>query len=190
VGWPRMAIWIKIVIEIIVGIVVLISSINFWQCVKSPIFWNKTLTDRNELKRIFDHIGIDSINEFNSQWDSNSVPARVITTLKIEAGKSAINKAQNMLLIVVLICLVGSYFVGMIPFIINVVLFLLTYIIPIGDSAKNNIARDIGEAFSCVVYWNKIDQSECRDFCNYGKYKYLSGLYAVVDASELEFDAN
>lgn len=173
---------IKIIIEIILGFILLVVSSSFWNCVKSPKFLAKTLGDYDELKKFFHHLGKEKIEQesekVNPINDKSGFSANIILWLK--SSISALDKTRNMLLVVTIGIFIGSYFLGNIFLLINVVLFFIMVFPSISADAKNNIITDIHTIMLNVYKWNKVNQAECEHFCNTERPRILKNIYRVV----------
>ncbi len=170
---------IKIIIEIILGFILLVVSSGFWNCVKSPKFLAKTLGDYDELKKFYHHLGKDKIKQESEVVDPK-IGFSANIALWIKASVSALDKTRNMLLIVIIGIFIGSYFLGNIFLLINIVLFFIMAFPSISTDAKNNIITDIHTIMLNVYKWNKVDQAECEHFCNTERPRILKNIYRVV----------
>lgn len=170
---------IKIIIEIILGFILLVVSSGFWNCVKSPKFLAKTLGDYDELKKFFHHLGKEKIKQESEVVDPKvGFSANIV--LWIKASISALDKTRNMLLVAIIGIFIGSYFLGNIFLLINVVLFFIMFFPGISASAQNNIFSDIHTIMLNVYKWNKVNHAECEHFCNTEQPRILKNIYKVV----------
>ena len=173
---------IKIIIEIILGFILLAASSGFWNCVKSPKFFAKTLGDYDELKKFFHHLEKEKIKQESEKVTPVNEKLGFSTNivLWIEASISALDKTRNMLAVVIIGILVVSYFLGNIFLLINVVLFVIVAFQGISASAQNNIFFDIFKIMLNVYKWNKVNKDECEHFCNIEQPRILRNIYKVV----------
>lgn len=180
---------VKIIIEIILGLILAGVSSAFWNCVKSPKILGKLLGDYNELKKFYHHLGKEKIEQGGKNFpDENAKPAnnslwfQTIIVSWIKASVSALDKTRNMLLVVILGILIGSYFLGYIFLFINLALFFITMFPKdkIYSSALANLFQDIHVLMTNVYKWNKVDHLECERFCNMEQPRILKNVYRVV----------
>ncbi len=170
---------IKIIIEIILGFILLIVSSGFWNCVKSPKFLAKLLGDYDELKKFFHHLGKEKIKQKSEIVDPKIVFS-VNIALWIKASVSALDKTRNMSLVVIVGIFIGSYFIGNIFLLINIVLFFIMAFSNISASAQNNIFSDIHTIMLNVYKWDKVNRAECEHFCNTEQPRIFKNIYKVV----------
>ena len=173
---------ISIVIEVILGFVLLGVSSAFWNCVNSPKFLAKTLGDYDELKKFYDHLGVDKIRQEGEKVNPINEKLGFSTNiiLWMKASISALDNTRNMLVLVIVGILIGSYFLGNVFLFINIVLFIIMAFPNIAASAQNNIFSDIHTIMLNVYKWNKVNHSECERFCNVEQPRILKNIYKVV----------
>ena len=170
---------IKIIIEIVLGFILMGIGSAFWNCVKSPKFLAKILGDYDELKKFFHHLGKEKIKQ-ESEFVDPEIGYSANIALWIKASISALDKTRNMLLVVIIAILIGSYFLGNVFLFINIALFIFVAFPNISASAKNNIFYDIHTVMLNVYKWNKVDHNECEHFCNVEQPRTLKNIYRVV----------
>jgi|WetSurMetagenome_2_1015567.scaffolds.fasta_scaffold10665_4 hypothetical protein len=170
---------IKVIIEIILGVVLLCVSSSFWNCVKSPKFLAKILGDYDELKKFCHHIGKEKIEQ-ESEKVNPQIGYSASIALWIKASISALDKTRNMLLVITIGILIGSYFLGNIFLFINIALFVLMAFPSISAPAQNNIFSDIHTIMVNVYKWDKVNRAECEHFCNFEQPRFLKNIYKAV----------
>ena len=170
---------IKIIIEIILGFILLMVGPCFWDCVKSPKFLAKTLGDYDALRKFFHHLGKEKIKELSENIDTK-IGFSMDIALWIKASVSTLAKTRNKLLAVIIGIFIGSYFLGNIFLLINIVLFFTMVFLSISKPAKNNIFFDIYTIMLNVDKWNKVNRAECEHFCNVEQPRILKNIYKIV----------
>lgn len=170
---------IKIIIEIILGFILLCISSGFWNCVKSPKLLAKTLGNYDELKRVFHHLGKETLKQESEVVDA-TIGFSANIALWINASVSALDKTRNMSLLVIIGIFVGSYFIGNMFLLINVALFVIMAFPSISASAQNSIFSDIHTIMLNVYKWNNVNRAECEHFCNTEQPRLLKNIYKVV----------
>lgn len=170
---------IKIVSEVVLGLVLLAISSSFWNCVKSPKFLMTTLGDYQELKKFFHHLSKERIVQESEKVDPQ-IGYSANIALCIKSSVSALDQTRNMLLLVIIGIFVGSYFLGTKFLFINFGLFVVAAFPRISAPAQNNIFSDIHTIMLNVYKWNKVDHSECEHFCNIERPRYLRSVYRVI----------
>lgn len=170
---------VKITIEIILGFTVLGVSSAFWNCVKSPKFLAKLLSDYDELSKFYHYLGKEKIEQ-ESEKVNPKIDYSLNIAIWIQASISALDKTRNMLLVAIIGILAGSYFLGNIFLFINITLFIITAFPSISAPAQNNIFSDIHTIMLNVYKWNKVDHAECERYCNLEKPEILKNIYRVV----------
>jgi hypothetical protein len=173
---------IKIVIEIILGFILLGISSAFWNCVKSPKFLAKLLGDYGELKKFYNYLGAEKIKQESEKVAPVNEKLGFSTNIVLwmRASISALDRTRNMLAVVIIGILIGSYFLGNIFILINIVLFVAMVFPSISADAKNNIMTDIHTIMLNVYKWDKVNHSECEHFCNIEQPRILKNIYRVV----------
>lgn len=173
---------IKIIIEIILGFVLLGVSSAFWNCVKSPKFLAKLLGDYAELKKFYNHLGVEKIEQESEKVAPINEKLGFSTNIVLwmKASISALDRTRNMLAVVIIGILIGSYFLGNIFLFINIALFIVMAFLGIAASAQNNIFSDIHTMMLNVYKWDKVNHSECEHFCNVEQPRILKNIYRVV----------
>src|ERR1035437_9411397 len=121
---------LKLIIEIILGIVLLTPSTSFWACVKSPNFLGRILADYDELKRFFDFLGVDKIHQESQhiQPIRGSYSANIATWMK--ASFTALDKARNMTLFFSVVIILIGLLLGIEFVLINTAIFFLAALYP------------------------------------------------------------
>jgi len=175
----------KIIVEIILGFISLTMSYAFWNCAKSPRFCAKVMNDYEELKKIYNHVGTE---KFKSEGEkikpiigNSSIGYSGNIAMLLEAGLQALDKTRNMLLVVIILLFIGSYyFLGGIFLTIEIILFIIVAFPEISASAKNNVATDIQGVMLNIYKWDQVNPEECKQFFNQEQKKYLENIYRVV----------
>ena len=161
-----MAAW-KIIIEIILAILSLGMGNSFWSCVKSPIFFGRTLANQDELKKIVSFIGKDIlINEAKEMGaPPSSFGYEKFILFTISSSIKATDRGRNVAGLIFLIILVGSFYLSGIFAIINLACFSLMWFNEISNSAKNNVIKDINPLFRYIYGWHLLEPDNCKNFC-------------------------
>ena len=171
---------IKIITEFVLGMILLALGAGFWACVKSPSFIADILSNRKAIERYINKIGIIKIIEDSKEIKPivDSYSYNMIMLLK--EGIGSLDQARNMNLIIGLIIIGGSYFLGLTFLLINIVIFLLTAGFPLPASAQNNAFSDVYSLILNVYKWNNDSPEECKNFCLNEQYRLLKNIYIVV----------
>ena len=171
---------IKIIIEIVLGVILLVISSGFWNCVKSPKFLAKTLSNYEELKKFFDNFVKDKIEQESDVVDPKiGFSSNIILWMK--ASMAALDRTRNIMLFFIIVILIGSYFLGIVFLLINIALFFLMAFPSIAASAQNNILSDIHTIMLNVYKWNKVNHGECEHFCNIEQPRILKNIYKIIN---------
>ena len=169
----------KVISEIIISYALLTLSSGFWNCIKSPKYLAITLGDYEFLKKMYHTLGKETIKQ-----ESDKLNPKVGYSLNIvfwiKASISALDQTRNTLLILIIGILIGSGYLGMIFFFINVSLFFLMCFRPIISSAKTNILSDVRMIMLNVYKWNESDHNECKIFCNEEQPRMLKNIYKII----------
>ena len=174
---------LRIVIEVILGILLLTFASSFWACVKSPRFLGRVLADYDQLKAFFDFLGVDKICQESQVVEPilGSFPANIATWMK--ASFAALNKARNMTLFLSVVIILITLLLGIEYLLINTAIFCLAALYPMPASAKNNMFSDIHTIILNVYKWNSVEEEECKAFCNGEQPRILKNIYRLVSES-------
>ena len=173
---------IKIIIEIILGLILAGVGSTFWNCVKSPKILGKLLDDYDELKRFYNNFLRKKQNWQEIEKDEPKIGYYEEITCWMKASLFALDKARNMMLVVIIGIFIASYFLGSIFLFINIVLFaiLLFPLDRIHSSALANLFQDIHKIMFNVYKWNHVHHAECQHFCNIEQPRIFKNIYRVV----------
>jgi hypothetical protein len=171
---------LRIIIEVILGVILIGLAYSFWDCVKSPKFLDQLLANKNELKRIFDFIGIDDI--YKESQNIQPVLGSFSNDMAIwmKASFKALDRVKYMTLLSSSVIILGSYFLSTSYILINIFLFLLLSLFPLTTSAKNNVVTDVHNLFLNVFKWNYSDPVECQTFCNEEQPRLFKNIYSII----------
>lgn len=122
----------NIAIEFLLVIVICFLGINIGNIYKRNRFIRNFFQDENAL-----NIGVEGMAKqgfFNKKASEISISGRLYSnnymvniSNEIESSRIALNKARNILFIIMVIILAISYFIGYIYLIINFLLFLISF---------------------------------------------------------------
>src|SRR3990172_3656554 len=171
---------LKIIIEVVLGIILISLSSSFWACIKSQKYLGKALSDYNELKKYFNFIGSEKIYQEsqNVQPILGSYSNNMATWMK--ASFSALDKTRNMMLFFSIIVILASYFLGIEFLLINIVVFFLLSFSPLPASAKNNMISDVHTMFLNIYKWNSVEPVECKRFCTSEQSRIFKNVYNII----------
>jgi len=156
--------WWKIPLEIVISIILLTIGSGFWSILKSRGL-QTLLADENELKRLLD---IWTPSEITREGrEIKPVFGSYLENIRLfeRAHYAALNKTRNLTLIVAVLLIAVSYFLGLAYLIASLAAFILPSFSPIAASAKNNNATHVHTVILNVYKWNQTDPGECSRYC-------------------------
>lgn len=172
--------WWKIIIELLLAIITLFLGINLWALIKSPSHLRRIISDKIILKESLNIIGPDKfIIEANNMQFALGDHKRFIETWD-NSRINSLSITRNLLLMLYLIVLIVSGYMGNTYLIINILLSLLLYLQPINSHAINNNIVHIHTIMLNIYKWNDEDKSGCENYCTFVHPEYLQ-LYKIVD---------
>lgn len=171
--------WWKIVLEVVIVAVILVTGGSFWACLKSSRHLSRFLSDISELRRLIDYLSPTKIAEESAAIE----PVFGSFAKNIEAFETAhlasLRKAAMLVLIGVVLLLIISFLLGVWYFVVSLVVFLLLSIGDIPASAKANNATHVHTLISNIYKWHHSDAEACRSYC-IGQRPSLMHLYGLV----------
>lgn len=156
----------KIIVELFLALVIIMAGTIFWELLKRDRFLIKTIQDDNLLSKL---INKQRLNDFNaSRQQSLSIENIVGYAEKIKIWEEGDAKAQIKLKIITLIFISISIAVslklGLSIVILNIILLLITAIVPIGNPERNNAFNHIMLIASIINEWLKNNEQECTQW--------------------------
>ncbi len=172
--------WWKIIIELLLVVFTILLAINLWALIKSPSHWRHAISDKKIIIESLNIIGSDKFIEeakniknafgdskiFIDKWDNSRINSLSIT--------------KNLLKIPYVIVLVISTYMGISYLIINIIVSLLIYLLPINSYAINNNMVHIHTVMLNIYKWNTEDKSGCENYCTFVHPEYLQ-IYKIID---------
>lgn len=171
---------LKVVIEVVVGILLINLSWSFWQCVHSPKFLGDTLSNYNQMRRIFDSLGIENIRAESEKLQPVLGSYYVNMATWMKASLAVLDKARNTTLLVAVVIIFLSYLLGVVSALVNVGIFFLASQLPMSDAAKRNMMTDIRKVIVNVYKWNSVAPDECKHFCTAEQPRMFKNLHTLV----------
>jgi hypothetical protein len=172
-----MSITIKVIIEIVLVLITVLSGVNFWLCQKSPRFLGKTLSNYNKIKELY-NFEKDNISNYDMKIPAIGFEANIGTWLN--ASIKTLDKVRNWLFVLLIAVGVVSFLLGFVYWLIIMGVYFLTSFKKVTGSAANNIYNDIFTVMNNVYHWNKYEPIECKEFCTKTRPQYLKNIYQVI----------
>lgn len=171
--------WWKILLEIVIGILMLMFSLNFWSIIRLPAHLRYVLGDSRELKRILNILGPDRL--IKESENVEPVFGSYIKNILIDhqSLSSALLMTKFLMLFGTTVLIVVSYFLGTIFVAINFLLFLLPMLLGPQAIAKQHNYNHLHTVILNIYKWNKVNPDECLSYCN-EKDISLKQVYLVV----------
>jgi hypothetical protein len=160
-----------------VGLITLSSGL--WNCIKSKAFFRTILLDYDELKKFYKFLGKQKLEEESKKLNPKLGYA-VNMELWIKSSTGALDQTRNGLFVIILCIIIGSYFLGHIFCLINIVLFVAMSFFPIVPSAKDNIISDVHVLMLNVYKWHKENLEECAKYCMVEQPEIFHKIYKVI----------
>lgn len=154
----------RLAAEILLSALTFAVGINFWSVVKSPSHFARTISDREELRKIIAFFGPnlrDQATQIQPVVGSyvNNISAWQTIHFK------ALATARNMLVIIAVVLLAGSGLLSTLFLAINLGLFLVAALFPLPASAVNNSVGHVREVAVNLLKWHEQDSAACAEFC-------------------------
>jgi hypothetical protein len=155
---------------------------GFWQTIKSNQWMRRAFSDETVLKPLikvmFDNKVFDTKNVSKTQilWTDDY---KKNIHMEGISNDHALKKARFLMFIIFIIVLgLSYYFLGLVPFIINIIIFAFMDIFPVSQEAKKGATNNI-YAIGWNVYWfDEKDSKGCKEYIEQGNA--LRPLHKVI----------
>ena len=142
------------------------AGTTFWTLLKRDRFLIKAIQDDNLISKL---INKQRMNDFNAtRQQSISIEKLIGYPERIKTWEDSDRKTQIRLKIfmffLVLLATVVSIKISLIILVLNIALFLLTVLVPIGTSGRNNAFNHIMLVASIIDEWIKNNEEECTQW--------------------------
>jgi hypothetical protein len=174
----------KILLELLLVLIILFAGGSFWACLKAPRHLRNILSDPMELNRLIDHFGYDKLRA-----DAQKVQAPPFgtfgdtITIWETAHYKSLSQTRNGLLVVVLVVLAASWWLGAWNLAASLLVFFSLGFAGLPASAKNNNADTLSSVMLNLIKWGQEDARACEGFCHRQRPEY-GNLYDVLLLSE------
>lgn len=158
----------KIIIEIIAGLIVLVLGNIFWSSLKSPNYLRKVMADYEALTKYIKFISKDKLIQAADEVqpiDTQKLTYEDIIRYRLLASFKALYKTRIIFLIIIVLTLIGSYFLIWYFILINLGLFIIMSFNKISSSAENEVFNDVQVVILNLYRWHKIEPEKCKEFC-------------------------
>jgi CheY-like chemotaxis protein len=179
----------KILLELLFVLVILFAGAPFWPCLKTPRHLHNMLSDPVELKRLIDHAGYDKLLA-----DAQKVQAPPLgtfgdtITVWETAHYQSLSQTRNGLLLVVLVVLAASWWLGIWYLAVSLLAFFTLGFAKLPPSAKNNNTDHLASVILNLIKWRREDESACEVFCHQRRPEYRT-LHDLLVSLEPEMVA-
>lgn len=167
-----------IVIEVIVGLVVIFAGQMFWSIGRKSRFLSSKMADDQFLAEFIqgenDHINFSS----RVAHVAPDLEYHQLIHIAISSTRAADSRVRLLGLVLAIMGLAASAFMGTIYVAINVVLFFVAAAIPIGEPGAKNALGSIIEIALILYKWHSEAPIECEEFVR--EAESLQILYGVV----------
>ncbi len=170
----------KVILEILLGIILLVIGSSVWAIIKSPRDFRRTLRDPNRLSNFFE--SYDQTKFLEEAEKIKPISGSYIQNIALfgRAHFGALSQTRNLLLLLAIAVIGGSYFLGLIYLVINLALFLLPAGFDIPASAKNYNLTHVYTVAVNLAKWNIEDRTNCADYCTHAE-PILAQVYRLID---------
>jgi hypothetical protein len=156
---------LKIILELALGIVLLVMGAGFWAIIKSPYHMKSLLLDRNELRTFIDYLGSSKLIQEALSVEPVFGSYLQNITLFEKTHIISLAKTRNLLIALLILIVIVSYFMGIRYAVINLLIFCLPAIFPIPASAKNNNVTHLHTVIINLYKWHITDSAACEKYC-------------------------
>jgi len=171
----------KIVIEIVLGILVFFAGQTFWQLRKREKFVRSAIQVPEFLQTIVSKERLSSPPPHMLAFVQGSEYALNIKCV-IDADRASQRRVAISHGFVIAAIFVGSYFMGPVYLGINVIMFFATKSIPIASSVKGNAIDHILTLGLILHRWRLVNAKECDEFVEHAQT--LRPLYNAVQKTQ------
>ena len=169
-------IW-RIILETFLVVILVFASANFWACAKAPSHLRRLLNDPDELNRLIEHIGLNKLLEsalaIEPVFGSYEANINAWNTSHFRS----LSQTRNLLGILVLAVLGGSWFLGDWYLAANAMIFALMALMDIPSSAKNNNLKHLPSIMLNLIKWLSEDPYLAWDFAKCVSNTALLGIF-------------
>jgi hypothetical protein len=159
---------LRIIIEIVLAAVTLFAGQTFWQLRKRARFLRRaihtpwfleTLISRERLANPPSRVAVFA--------QKNEVGYSLNIKCIVDADRASQRRVTLFFTMAIAAIFIGSYFLGASYLVINVVLFFLTALIPISQSAQFSATEHVFTIALILHKWRLDNPSECDQFIEY-----------------------
>jgi hypothetical protein len=157
----------RIVIEIALGVGMLRAASTFWQFQKRKRYWKEAMQNPTLLASLISRERLEDPPRdvlFFARTPKKEVGYIWNVKCLMDSDKNAVRRCTIFYLIAIAAILVGSYFLGVVYFVINAVLMLLTTFVPISTETKSDAALSIFALGLILHKWRLNSAAECDQF--------------------------
>jgi hypothetical protein len=155
----------QILLGVVLGVIVFFFSFMFWAIGKKNRLLHEKMTDREFLTAflMFEHN-----RQHFSKRTAHFSPIGPGYALNLKIAVQSTLAADNRIRVIGVLGIIGSigasYFLGSLYAIVNLGLFFVAALLPIGEPGVRNTLRSILEAALILYKWNETAPEECADF--------------------------
>ena len=155
----------RIGLEVPLTILSLALGVNLWAIIKSPAHLRHLLADRDELNRLLNFLGTETLAQEASRVEPIAGSWANNISMWERAHAASLSRTRNILLLLAAGLFIASYCFGLTYLAFNLSLLLLTAALPIPSSSKNNNSTHIHTLVLNIMQWHTKQPAECLVYC-------------------------
>ena len=156
---------IDLIIEVITAIITLMAGSLFWQILKREKFLARAIHDGRFLSQIISPSSLDNPSPLVAPY-MQRLPAGYFLNIQIviAADTKSLRQSKVIFGCVAAAALVGSYFLGVPYLIINAIVFFLSALARVSQSARANAEQQILTLALILDRWRSENITECEEW--------------------------
>jgi hypothetical protein len=171
----------KIIFELILAIIIILAGSTWWPLLKRDKFFKRLIQDEVALSKL---LNIELLESFTAKRQQ-SIPfdyASYADSISIweQSDKKSMRLLNILIFLIIVSAIIASLKLSISIFIINIVIFLLTRLVPLGESGGKNVLNHMALLASIIYEWRKHNEKECRQW--FQENKTLQKVYRAVES--------
>ena len=174
---------LHIIIEIVLALVIFLAAQAIWQIRKREKFLKHVVCNPPFLESIITRERLANPPERISIFAQKNEVGHILNMkCVVDADRASQRHAAMVFTVIVVVILIGSYFLGVVYLLINLVFLCLAASVPISRSAQSSALEHVFTIALILHKWRLENPSECDQWIDYAKS--LRPVYDAVKKAE------
>jgi hypothetical protein len=172
----------KILIEIALAVIIFFAGGLFWQLRKRAKFLRAVIGSESFLVKFISRSALDTASPMITPFADKKLTYGLNVRLIIDADIASQRRPMIIFVLVIVAALVGSWFLGVVYFVVSLMLFFVSSASPISDSARSNALQHILAIALILDRWHAENSPECDEWIQ--RVPSLRPIYNAVKATK------